>query len=93
MEPVEKDFAVNSFFIDQNEVTGIDEEAYSHLENVRETINAFSHMSHTSFYVVDYYKKSFFHVSDNNAYWGDILLKKSGKWDMIFTLSMFLKRK
>lgn len=67
---MEKEFLINDFFIDQNKVTGIDEEAYRHLENVRETIDTFSHIFHSCFYVIDYYKKNFFHVSDNNAYFG-----------------------
>ena len=65
---MEKNFLINDFFIDQNEVKGIDEEAYRHLENVRETIDTFSHIFHSCFYVIDYYKKNFFHVSDNNTY-------------------------
>ena len=56
---------VNDFFIAQNTVGYMAEEAYQELDLLTGAVAAVSQMMYQSLYVIDYYKKNFLYVSNN----------------------------
>mgnify|MGYP000540407373 CR=1 FL=1 len=65
MKKIMETFTINDFFNEQNEITNINEEAYHHIEDIRETIDSCTRTSDECFYIIDYHKRNFLHVSDN----------------------------
>ena len=56
---------VEDFFIMDNAVTGITDEDYRNIQDVVDTVDAFSRMTYKSVYIIDYFKKNFLYVSEN----------------------------
>lgn len=55
----------SNFFIEENSISYIPDEAYEALTLTFEDINAYARTIHKSVYLIDYYKKTFAYVSDN----------------------------
>jgi DNA-binding CsgD family transcriptional regulator len=53
------------FFIEENKVIHISDDAYNSVSQIIEDMDAFTRLTYRSFYVIDYYKKNFLYVSDN----------------------------
>ena len=56
---------VEDFFIMDNAVTGITDEDYRNIQDVVDSVDALSHMTYKSVYIIDYFKKNFLYVSEN----------------------------
>ena len=56
---------VEDFFIMDNAVTGITDEDYRNIQDVVDSVDAFSRMTYKSVYIIDYFKKNFLYVSEN----------------------------
>ena len=56
---------VEDFFIMDNAVTGITDEDYQGIQDVVDSVDAFSRMTYKSVYIIDYFKKNFLYVSEN----------------------------
>ncbi len=76
MKKIMETFTINDFFNEQNEITNINEEAYHHIEDIRETIDSCTRTSDECFYIIDYHKRNFLHVSDNPTYFGGLSAEK-----------------
>ena len=50
---------VEDFFIMDNAVTGITDEDYQGIQDVVDSVDAFSRMTYKSVYIIDYFKKNF----------------------------------
>ena len=59
---------VKDFFIKDNIIESIPDEAYKGVNQIVEDIDAFSHATYKSVYVIDYYKQNFLYVSDNSLF-------------------------
>ena len=55
----------DEFFIKENKVDYISEEAYSSVNLIADDVDAFARVTYKSVYVIDYYKQNFLYVSDN----------------------------
>ena len=53
------------FFIKENKVDYISEEAYSSINLITDDVDAFARVTYQTVYVIDYYKQNFLYVSDN----------------------------
>ena len=63
MKKIMETFTINDFFNEQNEITNINEEAYHHIEDIRETIDSCTRTSDECFYITlipQHYYKIFF---------------------------------
>lgn len=56
---------IKDFFVKENEIEHIPDEAYNDINGVLEDINAFARVTYKSVYVIDYYHKDFLGVSAN----------------------------
>lgn len=56
---------IKDFFIKENTIDYIPDEAYSEINHIIEDIDSFSHTTYKSVYVIDYYRQNFLFVSDN----------------------------
>ena len=56
---------IEDFFIMDNAVTGITDEDYRNIQDVVDSVDAFSRMTYKSVYIIDYFKKNFLYVSEN----------------------------
>lgn len=56
---------IEDFFISSNSVNNISEEEYQKVELLIKIFDAISRTTYQSLYIIDYYKRNFFHVSDN----------------------------
>ena len=56
---------IKDFFIKENIIENISDEAYDAICDLSEDIGAFSRATYKSVYVIDYYKRNFLYVSDN----------------------------
>ncbi|MGI6792848.1 response regulator transcription factor [Bacteroides sp. KG68] len=56
---------VKDFFIRENTIDYIPDEAYDNINYIIEDIDAFSHTTYKSVYVIDYFRQNFLYVSDN----------------------------
>jgi DNA-binding CsgD family transcriptional regulator len=56
---------VKDFFIKENSIDYVPDEAYNDIDSIIEDIDAFSRLTYKSVYVIDYYKQNFLFVSDN----------------------------
>ncbi len=52
MKKIMETFTINDFFNEQNEITNINEEAYHHIEDIRETIDSCTRTSDECFYII-----------------------------------------
>lgn len=57
--------AIDNFFIAANAVESISEEEYNMIEQLARTLDAVARTTYQSLYVIDYFKKNFFYVSEN----------------------------
>ncbi|ERI88797.1 transcriptional regulator, LuxR family [Bacteroides pyogenes F0041] len=56
---------IKHFFIGENTIDYIPDEAYDNINHIIEDIEAFSHTTYKSMYVIDYFRQDFLYVSDN----------------------------
>lgn len=56
---------IKDFFIKENIIEYISDEEYDEIAHVIADIDAFSHTTYKSVYVIDYYKHNFLYVADN----------------------------
>ena len=56
---------VKDFFIKENRIDEIPEEAYNAVATILEDIDAFARTTYRSVYVIDYYRQNFLYVSEN----------------------------
>lgn len=56
---------VEDFFIMDNAVMGVTDDDYRNIQDVVDSIDAFSRMTYKSVYIIDYFKKDFLYVSEN----------------------------
>ena len=56
---------IKDFFIKDNTIKSIPDEAYNGINQIIEDIDAFSRATYKSVYVIDYYKQNFLYVSGN----------------------------
>lgn len=56
---------IQDFFIDENTIEYVSDDAYKNIKYIIEDITAISRITYKSIYVIDYYKKNFLFVSDN----------------------------
>lgn len=59
---------IKDFFIKDNTIKSIPNEAYDDINQTIEDIDAFSRSTYKSVYVIDYYKQNFLYVSDNPVF-------------------------
>ena len=55
----------DKFFIKENRVDYISEEAYNSVNLIANDVDAFARVTYQTVYVIDYYKQNFLYVSDN----------------------------
>ena len=56
---------IDDFFIPENSVDAISEDAYTQAAIVVNSLKAFARLTYQSVYVIDYFKQNFLYVSDN----------------------------
>ena len=56
---------VKDFFIKDNIIDKISDEAYNDIAAIIEDIDTFARTTYRSVYVIDYYKQNFLYVSEN----------------------------
>jgi DNA-binding CsgD family transcriptional regulator len=56
---------IDDFFIQENRVDHLPEEAYKNIDRIVGYVDAFARITYKSIYVIDYYKQNFLYVSDN----------------------------
>ena len=61
---------VEDFFFDENSVSGLNDERYSHVEMLKRAIDAMANATYQSIYVIDYFKREFLHVASNPLFLG-----------------------
>lgn len=93
MKKIMETFTINDFFNEQNEITNINEEAYHHIEDIRETIDSCTRTSDECFYIIDYHKKTSYMFRTILLISAVFLRKRSRKWDTNFICILSPKRK
>ncbi len=61
---------IEDFFSDENSVSGLNDERYSHVEMLKRAIDAMANATYQSIYVIDYFKREFLHVASNPLFLG-----------------------
>ena len=61
---------VEDFFFDENSVSGLNDERYSHVDMLKRAIDAMANATYQSIYVIDYFKREFLHVASNPLFLG-----------------------
>lgn len=56
---------IQDFFIKENTIEHIPEEAYNSINHIIDDIDAYSRTTYKSVYIIDYFKQNFLYVSDN----------------------------
>ena len=61
---------IEDFFFEENSVSGLNDERYSHVEMLKRAIDAMANATYQSIYVIDYFKREFLHVASNPLFLG-----------------------